>query len=386
MKKDNCYKILYLSIISAIFFLAPENGYAVKGDTFGLTPIYPENQQGSGIGYFNLLMIPGQEQDIELEIKNSSSNDITVTVSCHQSTTSDAGVITYNEDKKSDVSTKYPFKEIATLDKSELTIPASGSEKVKVHLKMPSESYKGKIIGGLTVAEKREATEEEKNQAVVNEFQYAIPIVLYEDEEKVAPELALVNVEPGLRNYRPYIETTLQNKAATNINTMTIDGRIIWRKSGETLISRKETTYKMAPNSSFNFGFDLQNSAVQAGDFIAEFTITADGKTFNLKKEFTITKAQAEEVNSENLYKTAEKVPWWVYLISGFIFLGVVIFLYYLYKRRKSSKKSNRKQKNSMKKGQKQVRIKNNKGNKKQSVKNRKKQDFSSKKNKNRSN
>ena len=366
--------------MSSLLFLLPETAQAIKGDTFGLTPVYPDNQQGEEIGYFNLLMTPGQEQDIELEIKNSSNKDINVTVSCEQSATSDAGVITYNEDKKPDSSTKYPFKEIATLDKTELAIPASGSEKVKVHLKMPKDSYKGKIIGGITVAEKREATAEEKKQAVVNEFQYAIPIILYEDEEKIEPDLALTNVEPGLRNYRPYIETTLQNKAATNISTMQIDGKIIWRKSGETLISRKETTYKMAPNSSFNFGFDLQNSSVQAGDFIAEFTIVADGKTFNFKKEFTITKAQAEEINSENLYAKEEKVPWWLIVISVVVVVGAIALLYYVLKKKKNKQEAEKRMINQKKKVNKQRTRKQGDANKKEATKGRTKANNSSKK------
>lgn len=338
-RRQKKWFIILLPMIILLF--VPKPVYAVKGDAVGATPIYPENQQEGDIGYFNLLVTPGQEQDIELEIKNASTTEITVDVNCLQATTSNAGVITYNDaDKKLDSSVKYPFKDIATLDKKEVKIPASGSEKVKVHLKVPQESFQGKIIGGITLSEKRDRTSEEKKQSIVNEFQYAIPIVLFENTEKVEPEIKLVNVEPGLRNYRPFIETSIQNVAPINVSKMQIDGKINWKKSGKTLVSRKETNYTVAPNSSFNFGFDLQNSKVEEGEFVAELTVVADGKTFNLKKEFTITKAQAEEVNTSNLYSTQEeKSPLWIVIVLVVVLLLLAGATYFIYKKRKNKTK-----------------------------------------------
>lgn len=341
MKKRNGWA--WFLILIGVLVSFPLQAAATKGDSVGVKPIYPENQTGGETGYFNLKVTPGQEQDIELEITNNSSQEVTVDITNLQASTSDAGVITYSEDKKVDPSTPFPYKDVATLDKKELTIPALKSERVRVHLTIPKEAFQGKIIGGLTISEKRDLTKEEQKQSVVNEFQYAIPIILYESDEKVEPELTLDNVEPGLRNYRPYIEATLVNQAPINISTMEINGKIISKKDNKIVLERKELTYKMAPNSSFNYGFDLQNSKVKEGNYIAEFTIVADGKTFHLKKEFTISKAKAEEVNSQNLYAEEEEgLPWWwlALAIAGIVVVGGLGLIIYRKKRAAKQKKA----------------------------------------------
>jgi len=357
MKK--MYRLTCLLVFLGVLMIAPLETIAIKGDSLGLKPIYPENQTGGETGYFNLQVTPGQEQDIELEIKNNSSQAVTADITNLQAATSDAGVITYHEEKEVNPSTPFPFTDIATLDQKEVTIQALKSERIRVHLKVPTKAFKGKIIGGLTISEKRELTSEEKRQSVVNEFQYAIPIILFESEEKVEPELTLDNVEPGLRNYRPYIEATLVNQAPINISTMEINGKITSKKDNKILVERKELTYKMAPNSSFNYGFDLQNSKVKEGNYLAEFTIVADGKTFHLKKEFTISKAKAEEVNSQNLYaEEAKDFSWWIILaVVGVILGGILIIIYRKKKDRQRKKgiKNKRKYKKRVKEHKREV-------------------------------
>lgn len=339
-------KYLFFFLIPFLFLINYQTAFAVKGEALSVKPIYPANQEGGETGFFNLRVTPGEQLTVALELRNDSTEEVKVNLTALQASTSDAGVIAYNDDKTVDASTKHPFKDIVSLEKDKITIPASSSETIKIGLAIPTDSYSGKLVGGITVLEDRNLTADEKKQSVVNEFQYAIPIVLFENDDVVEPEIELITIEPGLRNFRPFIEATLRNSSFININKMTIDSTIINRKTNKTLITRKELNYQMAPTSSFNFGFDLQNSNVVAGEYLAEFNIVADGKSFNLKKAFSISKATAEEINSQNLYSDdSGRLPIWVIIVIAILAIFIIGIIIFFVIKRKNKKKVNKKRK-----------------------------------------
>lgn len=346
LRKFIAVGVLFCFVVIGPFASAEESTSGTGAD-FSVEAIYPENQRGGESGYFNLKMDPGAAQTIKTKVRNDSDKTIEVTVQATRATTSDGGVISYKEFKKEkDASIVTDFNDIVTLKEQTITIPAKEEKEIEAEIKMPDKSYEGEVLGALHFSQKYEPTKADKDKTVVNTFSYSIPIELIESDAKVENKLELKEVEASQRNFHNYIEATIQNQASSIIHTMTIDGSIRSKSTNEVVYNRKEDSYQMAPNSTLKFGFDMQDTPMVAGQYQVELAVEADGKKYNLSKEFTISSSEAKKFNDESVYlQKDDSFPvWLIAIIIGLIILviGGGIF-FYIRKKKQKIKKNNKK-------------------------------------------
>lgn len=333
------------------------------GAAFSVEAIYPENQQKGESGYYDLNVTPGSKQEIKAKIKNYSDHSIEVFIEVTRGTTSDGGVISYKEfDKEKDSSLLTDIKKLVQVKEPAVKLEANESKEIIAEISVPEAPFEGQLLGGLHFSEKYQATEKDQKKAVINTFSYSLPIILTESSIKAENKLELIKVEAGQRNFHNFIEAILQNQAPSIIHKMTIDGKVIAKKTNKVIYTRKEDTFQMAPNSTVKFGFDMKDTEMLAGKYEVVMAVTADEQSYELKKDFTISKEEAKKFNDESVYLQKEETNLFLWIVLGIgsillLFIGVTIIIW----RKRNKKKRSQKRKSIRKKRTRGVNEKNKK-------------------------
>ncbi|WP_157456337.1 DUF916 and DUF3324 domain-containing protein [Carnobacterium maltaromaticum] len=330
-----------------------------------ISAVIPDNQIDKNKTYFDLLMTPGEEQELEVVLTNSSDEAITMESSVNSAITNDNGVVDYSQAKpKYDKTLKHPLSSIATFEKEQV-IPANSKKTMKIKIKMPETEIKGIIAGGVYLSAKDNedaAKNDDSGVQIKNKYVYVVGIQLRtrEDISDVQPDLVLDKklIQPKQVNYRNYLGINLQNKEPVFIRDLTVEAKIYKKGSNEVFVESKNENLKMAPNSNFNYGVNWNNKEFEAGTYRAKVTAIAkdyDNKTWNWDEEFTITAKDAKDLNEKAIDLEFKKTPIWIYFaIAGGILLLLIVIIYlikrHIDKKKEAQRKAQLRKKRELKK------------------------------------
>ncbi|EOJ68418.1 DUF916 and DUF3324 domain-containing protein [Enterococcus faecalis] len=318
-------KIIYcMSLVFILIFSGGKAFAEATGANFSVAPVLPENQI-EDVSYFSLSPIFNQAQKIDVTVYNSSTKDVTVTCDVANATTNDNGMPNYQiTDKKRDSSLKLGFSDIAHVIEPTITLKSGENKKVTVEINYPNQ-LNGTMLGGLTFKEITEKNS--KNKGVTNRYLYSIAVKINGEISTEKKSIKLNEVIPEQRNYRNYIHANLQNPTSSIIKKLDVKATVTNEKSGTTYKS-ESTNLKMAPNSNFNYGISLGETALKPGKYKIEITGSADGKAFLFKKNFDITNETAKQLN-KNAIITKEKNPikekLFYILLAAVIIINIII-------------------------------------------------------------
>ncbi|MEC5317318.1 DUF916 domain-containing protein, partial [Enterococcus casseliflavus] len=118
---------------------------------------------------------------LQVEIVNSSSDEMTIQVEANNATTNDNGISSYLKEEERDSSLKVAFEDLAAVEEDQIAVPAKGSKKAVVNVTIPEETFKGQILGGLRFTEVKKE-QEEQDAAIGNNIAYTIGVLLQESD------------------------------------------------------------------------------------------------------------------------------------------------------------------------------------------------------------
>lgn len=326
-----------------------ENGADAYGE-FNYRVILPENQYDPEVSYFDLMMTPGQQQTLQIELENASDHEMQIEVSLNGAKTNRNGVIEYGpSDIQDDKSLKFKFTDLVKAQER-VTLAPKSKTMLDVTIAMPETHYDGLIAGGIKLKQviKRDGAQ----GGVVNEFAYLVGMILRESETPVLPELELNDVYPGLSNYRNAVHINFSNIEAEYLNDMTVDVQISPKDSEEVLYDTKSAGMRMAPNSLIDFPVTMNGERMVPGDYKAHIIVTSGNRRWEWTREFTITDEDADKFNGQDVSLVQEKGIDWklIALLAGIAFLLLVSIFFAVKKVRENSKKNKRKNRPSKKK------------------------------------
>lgn len=324
--------LILLSLLSVQTVQASEFNFAVE-------TILPENQRDSGVTYFDLLVTPGQQQELEIRLRNETPNELTIeTVLMHAKTNSN-GIVAYNDRiTQKDDSLIVPLEELIEAE-NDITIPANEEIIFPMQLTVPEEAFDGILLGGITLQEKEKESAENDNSSegltIENKFAYTIGIMLTENEEEVAPELVLHDVFPEQRNYRNSIAANIQNPQPMLMNQMEINAVILEKNGSDVLFERTAEELQMAPNSNFDFSIPLEGQEMVPGEYTARITAASMGEEWSWTKDFTISAEEAQEYNESDVSIEQEDTFIFYLIIGGLVLIIIALIIYLVLKNRK---------------------------------------------------
>lgn len=333
--------ILVISLIG-LFMCLSQASYAA-GMSYSVKATIPENQLDKDKTYFDLLVKPGDTQDLELEIKNTSNETLKLYVEPQVATTNQNGELEYSvKPKKYDSTLTNPITKMLS-GKQAVTIDPMAEKKVTFKLKVPEKPFSGKIVGGFNVYdqanEKEEKTKSKKDDVQIkNLFSFVLGIKLQENENEVKPNLKLNDVKAGLFNYRTAITANIQNTKPGFVSDLTINAKIRKIGSKETLYKIEQSDIQMAPNSNFDLPISLENQEIVPGNYEINMTASSKQGKWRFDKKFNITNEEAEQFNEEAVEKEEKpnnNLMMIVIISASVVVLLLIVIIYLLWRRRK---------------------------------------------------
>lgn len=336
-----------MSFCSIAFLGASFMGEKVEAAemNFSVVATLPDNQVTRDHSYFDLKMKPGQEQQLEVVMKNDTDTEVTIEVEANTAITNDNGIVDYSQSKPAlDKSMVTPFSKIATTE-PEVKVPAHSEKVTKIAVKMPAESYDGVILGGLHFIEKETDAEkkESKGVQIKNRFAYVIGVSLNETDKVVTPKLQLNSVEAGQVNYRNAVKANIQNPTATIIKGLKINGSVTKKGSKKVLHQTTKENLRIAPNTNFNFAIDWENKEFTPGTYVAKYVATSGADKWEWEKEFTIKGETANKLNKKAVDLEKDYTRYYIYIIIGIVLLFLLILALVIYRMKKAMKRMEKK-------------------------------------------
>ena len=300
-------KKMFLFLLAVAVSLAlPVQAKASMG--FSVEPHFPSNQI-SDLGYFDLRLTPGQEQEVTLTVTNPTSTEIAVVVEAFTVSTARSGSIDYSSERTNDETLQHSISDLITIPQPHVIIPADSARDVTLHLTAPNESFDGILLGSLRIL--REPTEQELEEAgaIVNRFAHAMAIVLSTDDREVQADFALGDIASQITNARASIVVDVRNPQPKLVKEVAAQARIVELESNKEIFS-DTLDVDFAPNSIFPLTFvDRAGYGISAGSYRAYVTLEYAGQTWELEQEFEISPAQASTVNSAALNQGQQAAP-----------------------------------------------------------------------------
>ncbi|MGX7151063.1 DUF916 and DUF3324 domain-containing protein [Enterococcus ureasiticus] len=335
---------LFAIIFLLFSFTIGSVGHASEID-FSVKAILPENQRSKEISYFDLRVVPGETQTLNVELTNDTDKDITVYASANAAITNDNGVVDYSyNDTKKDASATFTFSEIASIPK-EIILPKKSNKIVGCVIKLPKDSFDGYVLGGLYF-EQKEAKESKSEGALAvgNRFSYVVGVLLSETDKEVKPELALNEVKATQLNGNNAVIMNIQDKKAAMIKKLQVDAKLYFEDETKPRYENHQESLTMAPNTNFNYKIDLNNQPFVAGNYTVKIKANDGHKDWTWERKFEIKEKEAKKYNATatNLPPDQKnQFPWTVVVGIGAVILVVILGITYYFnqKMKKEQKK-----------------------------------------------
>lgn len=301
------WKKKYLStfLLAIIFFmLKPVASFAAdEGIGFEISPIFPSSQIDPNKGYFYVQTSPGQEQTLEINVQNTSDDEITVKPIIENAVASTKGSIVYDKDiKLTDKSLKNPITEILTPNEESITIPAKKDKVITFTLKSPEDSYEGIKMGRIKIV--KEKTEAEKT-GLSMEYEYAIGVIASESGDLFndGNKLNLVDVKATIHLGQRVVSAEIINPDPKTIEGLRVRSYVTKKGSDKKIKENNIDNFALPPNSKLNFLIPWGVTNFEAGDYVFHFNAENEYDSFSLKKEFTIRGNDAKKLNNDAAFK-----------------------------------------------------------------------------------
>lgn len=302
-------------------------------------PVLPGNQADPAKGYFDLIVQPGDEQELVLVVSNHSAFDVDVAVEAITASTGEDGLINYTaQPQLTEQTLQYGFAQLAEVPVERLSIPAGGSEQVSVVVHMPDEPLEGAVLGAIHIMQET-AVEE---GSLSHQFAYAIAVKLSDGGELPAPVFELGDVFFSPQEGRAAITTHIRNTAPAVVKEASIRATL-YDMDGDTHILRTAEDIEMAPNSIFPMlVVDTLGAGLDPGDYRMEVVVNCVGEERTLESAtITLTADQLKGLtyNRSFGWQMPAMLRMILWVVGVVVVVGLLAFLALLLHVRRENRK-----------------------------------------------
>ena len=360
MKKKILSLLLVLSSLLALFattVYGQDEGQAVP---YSVQALLPDNQVNDQVSYFDIEMEPGASQALEVEVFNSSDEEIKVAVETNFGASNSNGIITYDGSiDEYDESMEAPFDEISRVYEEEMTIGPEDSKRAIVDVDIPEEGFDGQILGGIFFRlvdgedenEDGQAEDEEAGVGFENEYAYVVGVNIVqadpeenEDDQdqagadkksvdEIDPELELNWAEADLINYQTGVDAEFANKTPVLVEGVNFHAYVTQAGSEDVLYEREVDNFSIGPNNVFKFPVLFNQEPLEPGDYTYHANLSNEEEDWEFSQDFTITEVQSEELNEQAVELDD---GWnWTAIAIGAIVLVIILILVIVFLLRK---------------------------------------------------
>lgn len=263
-----------------------------KGIGFYYQTIAPVNQQQEG-NFFDLVVKPGQQQALEIELINESDEALTISVAINNATTTEKGLINYSKSKlKHTPDFTYKLTDMLKGPK-EITLKEKEKRKLKLSLMVPNESIDGLILGGIELKKKTVVPTTNEATTINNEFAYVFSVALQMNEKEIAPQFSANSPVTSQASEANIVTISINNDRPTVADKLTVETIIRSNDSDKVLAEFKLKEGKMAPLSIMEIPITFDQSL--PGTYRIETKLKRANQEWQWEQLFEIKAKQTEE-------------------------------------------------------------------------------------------
>lgn len=339
MKLRQWFGTLAVFVMAGLALHAGNGVQAAAGAGYSVSPQIPDNQRSAVSNYFDLVVKPGTTQNLTLAITNRTAQVRQLTVSVTTAWSQSNGQVSYAPGGPKDPSAQYRLSELAPR-RTNVTLKPNAIQNVTVPVKIPTDGFKGVLLGALYVMDKaKSGGEQSGGLAIKNRFATVVAVQLQTSVgaiNRVKPHLNLMKVGAGVHDNQASVLATLQNDRPRYWGKMNINGKV-YKRGTKTVVMRREAgNYAVAPNSHFDFAL-TNKKALDPGDYTLDVLVTGPHGRWHFKRNFSILVGDATRINKKLGLKRDFIMPWWGWLLIGAAVVLIIWLLWWLIRRRKRS-------------------------------------------------
>ncbi|UQS83218.1 DUF3324 domain-containing protein [Bombilactobacillus thymidiniphilus] len=341
--------IVVAILVVAVFGFHTTAKAAISGAAgFSVEPTTGAQPTASKDDFFTVSAQSGQSYPLTMKITNNHKYPIKVVVVPTVAGTTSQGQLNYsNLSHKVDSSLKYNWTKMGPTKKT-IKIQPKQSQDVVENVQVNAPKLNGAMLGSFYIysptvnnkAAKKSASK--SGMHLNNVYSYAVSVLFKVGNfDEAQPDLRLVRVKPALLANNPAVFINLQNfepKYITN-NDMQVDAKIYPANSNKLLFRSNQKQMNFAPNSNFDFPISWGNEPMKAGNYQARVHVKTSARSWNFKKNFTISPEDANRLNRQN---PAVKKNYWPLIIIIVIILIILIGILFYWFYRKGQKKASK--------------------------------------------
>lgn len=332
-------KLLITTFIGVILLVTPFLKVTAEENVrhnFSVTPL-AEGSNDAQTSYYDLKVKPNDQKKLNFRLVNPNDVEVKIKMEANNASTNQNGITSYLKEKTRDSSLDMAFSDIAILENKHVTIPKNSETIAAVNVNIPSKPFEGTILGGIrfTLEEDR-GTTDKAEASVKSNIAYTIGVALTEQEGEISPELVLNDVITEQRNYRNYISSNLQNTSPRIIKKLKVSASVTKENETSVLYEAAKSDMRMAPNSNFDFGINLEDHPFKPGKYTIKVQATADTVPFEFEKNFTITSKEAATFNKNAVNMEASNF-YWVWIVSVLLVLVIIGLIIHMIRSKKQT-------------------------------------------------
>lgn len=321
--------LICLSLIGGIFYSS--SAVSAAGFNYTATPILPSSQEQDVTSYFKLRVIPNQEETLQVKIENQSDESQKFKVIVNTAATNQNGIIDYSlQDVEKDSSMKYSIQDLITSDLPIVEVAANSEQIVSFKLKIPEESFKGVLLGGITIEPFQDETKQEQ---VNNVYTRTFAIQISENDEPIPAKLEAGEVSLSQINYHNVVSLLIKNTTPTIITSVQANIKVTKKGQAEPLLTAVKKDMSIAPNSQFTLPIEWKD-LFSAGEYEYEVTLRSEQQEWTFKKEFSVKDKEAKQLNDLSIDQKSNRGIY-IYLTVALITFVAILIILYLIKKKK---------------------------------------------------
>nr|WP_269108592.1 DUF3324 domain-containing protein [Lacticaseibacillus saniviri] len=303
-----------------------------------MSPVSANKAQSVGNGYYVIRTENDRVQQIKVNILNKRSTTLKLSLSVNTGYTQDSGVYAWDSAKiPNDSSLKYKLRDYVQPKTMTVSIPPKSTKEVGFTLNAPA-SYSGVLMGGITsVPDGGKETGVNGNTALKIKYAYGLPIFLKMDNVRAVPNMSANSARGGLYASKTAVLANIENNKPALLANATMKLSVTRRGEKNVLHTANATGLMIAPNSNFTYPISWGGQRLEAGDYTLHGTGSTGGQSWKFTRNFTISAAEADQLNQEAGFKPDYTWLWITIAILVLIILGLLIY----WLGRRSNKKKN---------------------------------------------
>ncbi|MBO0476477.1 DUF3324 domain-containing protein [Vagococcus sp. DIV0080] len=351
MKKSNVLFKLFFVICLSLVLGNVKTIAAEDGIGFSVRPIYSDTQIDAEKGYYYVQTEPGKKQELELSILSTTDDrDITVEFIVENAMSSTYGDIAYSNDPENIAKVlKHPITEIVKPRTEKVVIKPRQEEIMIFDLTPPKEHYEGVKMGRIVIAE----SSDDKKTGVGESYQYALGVITseeglaYNDGNKLDLEEVRANVVSGTK----VVEGFILNPDPKTIENLEVRSYVTEKGKAQKLKENNIDNFTFAPSSLLKFEIPWGLTDFKGGEYTFHFEAKNQYESFNLIKDFTIKKEDANRLNKEAAFSVETKTIVKIIIIALNVVLVSLIITILMRDRKWIDELKNRKRRKNKKNG-----------------------------------